>query len=705
MITLVAKEKTMPRQLSPETEALVIQLYKEGKQRQEIAAACQIHKGSIGRILRDNGIERTRVKRVSPEDVTRIIQLYKDGVSSEIIADNLNIDGGTVRRKLRQNGIEIRPATENKRQYKINDTFFEKIDTESNAYFLGFLYADGGLTSRGNCIRLELQEQDINILKQLSMIIYGFIKIDDDPLKDKNGNVIRQYKMINIYSQKMHNDLIKLGCTPKKSFTITFPSTDIVPDHLMHHFIRGFMDGDGCICITNENRPRVDFTSTLQFLEGLAGYLKIKLGLDITRFSDRHPERENNTRSIQIQGFSNTRLLLDYLYTGATIFLTRKKDHYDEIKKQQQRKSTKSMIKSTDISLYGTTYIPEYNGNQLTQEYLKTLTINDKNHIADMLLKFYRENGFPYTKLSNDKIVKEFTALKNCDPTKIENGKVLQLSNQLGIPIFKHFSPHFYEVKPGENSRPSTLEVFNDDLLLKKVIENRINANYNMTGDMLKQGLRNSKIAFMASIFNPTIAKYIYSKYTNDGDIIYDYSAGFGQRLLAALSLPYNITYVGADPLDKSIASNQAIFDFLNTNIPMLNKTVDLTCIGSENFCNDKYIGKVKLAFSSPPYYNLEIYDQANNQAYSGGYVEFINKYWRKTVENIDKLLTDDGVFILNVNEIVNGFSVGEDMRNVIKEADFDLTETYYIQLTRNKKFGGEKEEHKLEPILVFKRK
>jgi DNA invertase Pin-like site-specific DNA recombinase len=171
----------MPTRLTDAQTNEVIKLYKDGLQRQDIATKVGIHSNSIGRILRNNGIERTRVKQVSDENIARIIKEYSEGISSEIIADNMDIDGTTVCRILKRNNIKLRPATANKRQYKINEDYFEKIDTEEKAYFLGFLYADGHITSgKGKSITLSLQKADIHILETLSIAIYGFKKIDLD---------------------------------------------------------------------------------------------------------------------------------------------------------------------------------------------------------------------------------------------------------------------------------------------------------------------------------------------------------------------------------------------------------------------------------------------------------------------------------------------------------------------------------------------
>lgn len=696
----------MGKRLTKEQKTEIIRLYNEdGISPKKISEMFGIKNNSVTRIMRKEGGGCNQLQRVSNETIIEIIDMYKNGISSELIANNFNIAGTTVCRILTRNNIEIRPATQNKRQYKINEDYFENIDTERKAYFLGLLYADGNLSSRksDNRVSIILHEKDRHILVELSNDIYGFEKIHQDGQNNKG----EKYLGVAIYSKKMHSDLSKLGCTPQKSFTITFPSFDIVPKELIWHFIRGFMDGDGCICTKESNlRTRIDFTANKDFIIGLRDFFANTLGLNINQRIEPNKENEK-THNIQYSSDKDINMILDEIYKDATIFLTRKKEKYLEAISFITKKVSKKTDKYTDISKYGTTFIPEFNGKILTSENVKLMTEEEKVLATEMLSDFYREHGFPYPTLTPDELLKHFMHLANTNQnTILKEDNILSINNQNGLPIFKHFSPHFFDVKSGKRtSKLSMVETFENDDLLKKVIKNRLDQGFNMTGNMLKQGLANSRIAYQASIFNPTIAKYIYSKYTKEGDIIYDYSMGFGQRLIAALSLPYKIKYIGVDPLLKTVQSNQNIFNFFNVNRPMLNKDVELICTGAEDYCDENYFGKVKLAFSSPPYWNIEKYSNDIEQSTILDYTDFINKWWRKVVNNISKLLMDDGIFILNIVPQIRPFEIKEDMCNILISAGFNIIEEYKMQLTRNTNFANRNGEHKYEPIIVFKRK
>jgi tRNA1(Val) A37 N6-methylase TrmN6/DNA-binding CsgD family transcriptional regulator len=413
---------------------------------------------------------------------------------------------------------------------------------------------------------------------------------------------------------------------------------------------------------------------------------------------------ETNIRYIvkeYISGRSSTSIATNLGIANSTVIRILKKNNIDRTKVLKE-----DFVKTQITPKYGTTYIPEINDILLTGTNLVKLSEADKLSIADQLFNFYRKNGFPYSLLSNDEIIKDFTNLKNTNSSIIEKDHNLAISYQLGVPSFKYFSPHFYEVNSGRRNKTSMLDTFNDDTLLKKVIKNRLDGNFNMTGNMLKQGLANSKLAYKASIFNPMVAKYVYDTFTKDGDIIYDYSAGFGQRLIAAMSVKHSLTYIGVDPMEKSVKSNNDIYAFLKQNIPFLNKNAEIICSGSENYFNIKYEGKIALAFSSPPYFNVEKYENNKTQAYHNeNYVGFINLYWRKTVQNTIKLLKNDGIFAINIADDASGFNIGEDMCNVLKEYDLDLIDTYKIQLAKNTVFGNKNNNIKYEPIHIFRKR
>jgi Mor family transcriptional regulator/tRNA1(Val) A37 N6-methylase TrmN6 len=350
-------------------------------------------------------------------------------------------------------------------------------------------------------------------------------------------------------------------------------------------------------------------------------------------------------------------------------------------------------------ALYSTTYVPEYNGFPLTKQNLLNMSSDEKETVVEYLFNFYRSGGFPYPQYNKDILMKDWNRLVKANSSEILDGNILNISSPSGIKVFKHFCPHYNSVSSGKEM--SMIEAFNDDEILKRVIGNRIGYSYKetftMCGNMLRQGLRNSKLSFAASIFKPILAKFLYERYVPVNGVIYDYSMGFGQRFLGAASSKNNYTYIACDPWKEAI-------DGVNAMASFLGKAANINNVGAESFCPKELIGTVDFAFSSPPYFDKEVYSSDKSQAYSGGYDDFINVWWRGVVENSYKLLKVGGRFGLNMMRKHRGNDILEDMEGILSNVGFKKVEEFGIKLASSNSFRGGKEGMKLEPITIWQK-
>ena len=132
-----------------------------------------------------------------------------------------------------------------------NNNYFDNIDTEYKAYILGFIYADGTLyqAKTGNRqlkLTISLQEEDGYILEKLGEDIENIkVKLSYPPAISKHN--WKKRKVLAFSSNQICNRLISLGCYINKSKVgMKFPE---IPSALMHHFVRGFFDGDGSVTL------------------------------------------------------------------------------------------------------------------------------------------------------------------------------------------------------------------------------------------------------------------------------------------------------------------------------------------------------------------------------------------------------------------------------------------------------------------------
>lgn len=194
------------------------------------------------------------------EQIDKIIELREQGKGVTEIGRILGLDRRHVSKHLKQLGY----STD---RNPIDKNIFSVIDTEEKAYWLGFLYADGYVNKIQGQVAVALQERDLAHLEKLK----AFLKCNN---KISYSEATHSYKL-SFCCNQITKDLIKLGCLPCKSLILEFPTEEQVPSHLKRHFMRGYVDGDGCLCTTDKTYC-FSFTSTENFINKAIEFFKWK---------------------------------------------------------------------------------------------------------------------------------------------------------------------------------------------------------------------------------------------------------------------------------------------------------------------------------------------------------------------------------------------------------------------------------------------
>lgn len=248
------------------------------------------------------------------------------------------------------------------RKYNINDSYFNKIDTERKAYILGLLYADGCVYSNSGYskwAKLDLKYNDVALLKTIAEEMNNECPIKRHiyerneffKYQNRDYTFTRDMCRLSFRSDQIVDDLIKLGCPPRKTFKIIFPSEEIVPNNLINHFLRGYLDGDGSISSSvrkskskfrkNYMHFQITFTGTSAFINKTKEYLN----KNVVKFiGDIHSRWDNghDNYTLLIDGNNIVEKILDWLYEGSTIYLERKYQKYLLLKEEISNKQ-KSM--------------------------------------------------------------------------------------------------------------------------------------------------------------------------------------------------------------------------------------------------------------------------------------------------------------------------------------------------------------------------
>lgn len=247
----------------------------------------------------------------------------KEGKTKTELAKSLNVSSDTI--AYWQNKHCIPSPKRIKKKYELDCDFFAKIDTEEKAYWLGFIMADGCIsTSNKKCpnsrLDIVLNENDNQHLNKVKKALQSTAPIENKVVHDKRGFSTNSSR-IRFSSVVLCRDLIKWGVVPQKT------GKEIMPDienDLLRHFIRGFFDGDGTICCQYKTDKRYRFhigSASLLIIKQIISYFKT-FNIELKYYTDLSYKKpfyyiDSNSHII-------TQKVMHILYDDAKIYLDRK---------------------------------------------------------------------------------------------------------------------------------------------------------------------------------------------------------------------------------------------------------------------------------------------------------------------------------------------------------------------------------------------
>ena len=205
----------------------------------------------------------------------------------------------------------------------LDESVFDSIDTEEKAYWLGFIFADGTISSSPldnnqttqYQFELSLKLSDINHLEKAKKFFGYKRKLHTDSCRCR----------LEFNSKHLWDILNSYGCTPRKSLTLKFPDKTIFKDKsLIRHFIRGYWDGDGCLTYKRLGYPTISVLGTEHFLTNI----QLILNTSNTLYNNNNKET-CITKVLKYNGVLAYNIC-KYMYNDCTIYLDRKYEKYLE---------------------------------------------------------------------------------------------------------------------------------------------------------------------------------------------------------------------------------------------------------------------------------------------------------------------------------------------------------------------------------------
>lgn len=270
-------------------------------------------------------------KWITNEIKKEMVLKYEEGFTGGQLAEYFGYYLGTIYKTLKKCGVKRRHCH---RIYSLDESFFENIDNEEKAYWLGFITADGSIRKVREYGRLHLALKvgdKLHLSKFLNALKSNHpIKTYTIKARQIKNRFIPQSELasVAINSQKIFDDLLKLNVFPNKS-SCEIPWNG--EPSLMRHYFRGLIDGDGTVgkyCYSNLSpRWKIGLCGSRAILESFSNWVINYANIN----SSPKIFQQGKIHVIKYEGTKISRQLANVLYSDCTIFLDRKRKILEEI--------------------------------------------------------------------------------------------------------------------------------------------------------------------------------------------------------------------------------------------------------------------------------------------------------------------------------------------------------------------------------------
>jgi SAM-dependent methyltransferase len=243
-------------------------------------------------------------------------------------------------------------------------------------------------------------------------------------------------------------------------------------------------------------------------------------------------------------------------------------------------------------------------------------------------------------------LVDAVRAFSKLNYNNVDNNKI-GLGNNRGQTINRFLFPNMMTAEPKGRGSNSLRDRFLDERKLKRAI--RICFEFR-TGERLLRPTQLRTALELVTGENVTNFKAQNAKAIAEhlcpvlwGNV-YDYSCGYGGRLLGIGSSNFKYKYIGVEPNTETVNYLNYLNDIIDEATGVRGTIIQSV---SEQYQPDD----IDLAFSSPPYFNLEKYSNEETQCMVQFKTEdeWFEGYVAPTMENIKRGLNDDGIFATNI--------------------------------------------------------
>ena len=286
------------------------------------------------------------------EQENHICDLYKKHRSTRKVANEANLSRDVIQKILQKNKIELATNSEHSK-LACNSLFFTKLNNKS-AYLLGFFIADGYISrpkvGGSMYIGVTIHKKDVEILNLFIKNISPQSKlvVDRNNLKFAVGDAVLAVSIAQ-YGINVLDKTMQLG----RCLTL-FEA--LKEKALLSHFVRGFMDGDGCIHVHKKypkGNSTLNFFGTIDFLSELKSQINAELNISAGSLKVDNREKYKTKDKFAYLTYTGSKMVVligTWLYKNKKeYYLKRKFDKFSDVLKARKLRETRKKPNTKDL--------------------------------------------------------------------------------------------------------------------------------------------------------------------------------------------------------------------------------------------------------------------------------------------------------------------------------------------------------------------
>jgi 16S rRNA G966 N2-methylase RsmD len=321
--------------------------------------------------------------------------------------------------------------------------------------------------------------------------------------------------------------------------------------------------------------------------------------------------------------------------------------------------------------------------------------------LVEGAFQYWRARGFPHYVLNQQEVKREYINLA-AQPVAPIAGEGIAGSNT-GLRLANFFQPQMWSVRVSRYMSPA--DVFKDDKMLRAAIERSWSVwpdRFGANAATMRRMLKTFPGAASVSNFRPTVARSVVEHFSPEGGTVVDFSAGYGGRLLGALSRRRR--YIGIEPCRAQVKGLKR----------MTERLIELDLAGSAEIltgCAEDLMRQLprcsaELVFSSPPYFNWEKYASDASQSFirHATYEAWRDGFLEPVMQESARVLRGSGRLVVNVSG-GRRMPDAEDVKSICERVGLRHLGCIPLLISRVPYMHPRNDQpHKRESLLVFEK-